>query len=97
MIYKRTDEDLNHMNSKQKTAFLRLQKLGCPVKIWWQKDPKFMDYRGYFWIDSEEYDSELFLDYYDNYMGSEKLQSILDKAGLYFEWQNNSVACVYDI
>lgn len=95
MKYQRTDEELNHLNSKQKTAFLKLQKLGCPVKIWWQNDLKYMEYRGLFWIDSEEYEAEEFLDYYSNYWGSEVLTKTLEKAGLYYEWQNSAVACVH--
>jgi len=94
MTYQRTDEELNHLSSKEKTAFLKLHKLGCPVKIWFQLDPEYMDYRGLFWIDTEE-DEKGFLDYYDNYFGSEKMTKVLEKADLYFEWENSAVACVH--
>ena len=96
MNYQRTDSDLDHLTSKQKTAFLKLQKMGCPVKIWWQNDPQYTEYRGLFWIDSEE-DENDFLEYYDNYWGSDKMNTVLKKAGLYFEWQNSAVACVYEM
>ena len=88
-------EEINHMTEDSIKAFIELKRLGCPVKIWWQNDRKYMDYRGYFWIDAEEYDAEGWLDYNSDYWGSEKLQSILGKHGLYFEWQNSAVACVY--
>lgn len=98
MNYTREDEELAHMPSKVKTAFLKLQKLGCPVKIWWQTDPNYMDYRGYFWISTEETSSWEWLDYYSTALvcGSEKLREILDKADLYFEWENPAIAGVYD-
>ena len=63
-----------------------------------QTNPKYMDYRGYFWISTEETSSWEWLDYYSTALvcGSEKLREILDKADLYFEWENPAIAGVYD-
>lgn len=92
------DEDLEHMPDNAKNAFIELHKLGCPVKTWYQNDPDYHDYRGYFWISAEEGNSWEWLDYYSLKLtcGSEKLQDILQKNKLYFEWENAAVACVYD-
>ena len=96
MKYTRNDEELAHMPSKVKTAFLKLQSLDAPVKIWHQNNPKYMDYRGYFWLSGEEGKDE-WLDYYSNFWGSERLNDILNKAGLYWEWQNPAWGNVYDL
>lgn len=94
--YTRQDEELAHMPSKVQTAFLKLQKMGVPVKVWWQLDPQYQDYRGYFWIDCEEQDAEQFYNYWEMYE-DEKCEAILDKAGVYAEWYNPAYLCVYDI
>jgi hypothetical protein len=72
-------------------AFLKLQSLGCPVKTWYHGD------RGHFWIDGEASEAEEWLDYYHNFIGSDPLNDILSANGLWFEWQNSAVACVYNI
>ena len=88
--------EINHMTPESIKAFIQLKKLGCPVKIWHQNDREYQDYRGYFWIHAEEYEASDWLDYWNMFEGSDKLQKILDKNGLYFEWQNSAVACIYD-
>jgi hypothetical protein len=88
------EEENEHMTDEVFEAYADLVEAGCPVKIWWQVKPRYQDYRGFFWIDSEEEGSSKWLDYYSKYEGSEKLQSTLDKAGLYFEWENSAVATV---
>jgi hypothetical protein len=95
MKYTREDEELAHMPSKVKTAFLKLQKLGAPVNVWHQNNPKYTDYRGYFWLSGEECKEE-WLDYYSNFWGSDELNDILNKAGLYFEWENPAWGNVYN-
>jgi len=78
-------------------AFNLLKKLGIAVQKNWGEDKTHKD-RGYFWIWCEglTLETELNLDYYSKYEGSETLNSILDKHGLYFEWQNSAVANVYE-
>ena len=73
-------------------AFLELQAAGCPVKTWEAGD------RGHFWIDCEEPEAEGWLDYWNMTLmsGSDRLNQILEGAGLYFEWYNSAYACVYD-
>ena len=74
-------------------AFLKLQAAGCPVKIWDGHD------RGHFWIDAEEPEAEGWLDYWSTslMLGSDRLNKILEGAGLYFEWHNSAYACVYNV
>ena len=96
MKYNRNDEELAHMPSKVKTAFLKLQSLNAPVKIWHDTNPNSQNYRGYFWISAEEGKDE-WLDYYSNFWGSERLNDILNKAGLYWEWYNPAWGEVYDM
>lgn len=81
------------MSISAAVAFLALQEAGCPVKTWEGLD------RGHFWIDAEEPESEDWLNYWSmNLMtGSDRLNEILEEAGLYFEWHNSAYACVYDI
>lgn len=73
-------------------AFITLQEAGCPVKTWDGGN------RGHFWIDAEEPEAEGWLDYWasDLMFGSDRLNGILEDAGLYFEWYNSAYACVYD-
>ena len=74
-------------------AFVELQKAGCPVKEW------HSDERGHFWIDAEETAAGDWLDYWNMSLvgGSDRLNRILKKHGLYFEWYNAGYAHVYDI
>jgi hypothetical protein len=90
-------EEISHMTPKSIKAFIELKKLGCPIDIWYQNKPRYQDYRGFFWLKAEE--GEEWLDYYDSemYWGSDKLQKTLEKHGLYFEWQNSAVGCVYEL
>ena len=73
-------------------AFLILQKKDIAVMTWDD------DSRGHFWIWCEGItdETELNLEYYDNYFGSDKLNKILEDNGLYFEWYNSAQANVYD-
>jgi len=75
------------------TAFLELQKAGCPAKIW------DGDERGHFWLDAEQSGAGEWLDYWSmtTIAGSEKLNEILEKHGLYFEWCNPGYAHVYSM
>jgi hypothetical protein len=75
------------------TAFLELQKAGCPAKIW------DGDERGHFWLDAEQLGASEWLDYWSMSLiaGSDRLNRILEKHGLYFEWYNAGYAHVYDI
>jgi hypothetical protein len=77
--------------AKAQKAFNELKALGAPVK----SSEGYPD-RGYFWLSAEEEMSELWLDYYSNYWGSDKLNEILEKYGLFKEWYNPAYACVYD-
>jgi len=88
---------LSHMPANAIKAFRELEALGAPVKVWHITDENDSDYRGYFWIDAERYDSSLWADYYDNFWGSDKLNDILEANGLYFEWYNAAYSCVYDL
>jgi len=76
--------------TKARRAFLKLQKMGVPVKI------DIQGHGGHFWINAEEHGAESHLDYYDLYWGSEKLQKVLSDNDLYFEWVNAAAASVYD-
>jgi hypothetical protein len=78
------------MNGKIKKCFDRLKKLGCPVKEWHNEE------RGHFWIDAEEEYAELWLHYDSLAFGSDRLNKILDEYGLYWEWDNCAVGCVFD-
>jgi hypothetical protein len=80
------------IKAKAKKAFTELEKLGAPVK-----SSEGYPERGFFWISAEEEYSELWLDYFSLYWGSDKLQEILAKHGLYFEWDNPGFASVYEI
>tara|TARA_R100000988_G_scaffold68123_1_gene34775 strand:+ start:3370 stop:3633 length:264 start_codon:yes stop_codon:yes gene_type:complete len=84
----------NKRTKKQTIAFNKLKQLGIPVK----NSDDYDDDRGVFWIDCEEYGAELHLDYWSTQLmcGSDKLNKILNEAGLYFEWYNSAYACVYE-
>lgn len=73
-------------------AFIELHEAGCPVKDWHN------DERGHFWIDAEESAAGDWLDYWNTSLvaGSDRLNEILEKHGLYFEWYNSAYAHVYD-
>lgn len=73
------------------SAFLELQDLGCPVKL-----PIDGDHRGHFWISAEDDGSYEWLDYYGNFFGTDQLNEILEKHGLYWEWYNPAYGNVYD-
>ena len=90
-------EDVDHMTQSTLDCFVKLVQLGVPAKIWFQTDPKFMDYRGFFWIDAEAEGAEVWLDYWNTMSGHDKLKNILNEAGLYFEWENSSVATVQNL
>ena len=79
------------MQKRARKAFNALKKMGCPVKEWDGND------RGHFWINAEEENAGEWLDYYNLFEGSKKLNEILNSNGLYFEWTNSAFGCVYDI
>ena len=78
------------MSAKARKAFNELQKLGCPVKEW------YSDERGEFWIDAEESGAEKWLDYWSMKLcaGSDRLNDILRKHDMWWEWQNSAYAHV---
>jgi hypothetical protein len=94
-----SQEEISHMTSESIKAFIELKKLGCPIDVWYQNKKGYEDYRGFFWLRAEESEAEEWLDYWDSdmYWGSDKLRKILEKNGLYFEWQNSAVGCVYEL
>ena len=85
-----TQEEINHLTPEQLDAFIKLDKLGVPVKIYDQQNPKLEDYRGVFSIDSEEEGCELFVDYFNpaKFMGTDEMNKIIYDAGLYWDWEN---------
>jgi hypothetical protein len=92
-MYRYSELIAEGMATNAATAFVELQKAGCPVKIWDDGE------RGHFWIDAEQSGASEWLDYWSHayIAGSEKLNQILQKHGLYFEWANSAYAHVYDI
>lgn len=92
-MYGKRELKQDGMHPQAVDAFMELQKAGCPVKTWNGED------RGHFWIDAEESSASTWLDYWSTSLiaGSDRLNRILEKHGLYFEWQNSAVACVYYI
>ena len=93
-MYRYSELIAEGMATNAATAFVELQKAGCPVKIWDSGRE-----RGHFWIDAEQSGASEWLDYWSHayIAGSEKLNQILQKHGLYFEWANSAYANVYDI
>jgi hypothetical protein len=89
-----TKEELEELEMQPHaiTAFLKLQSLGCPVRV-----PVRGDDRGHFWISAEEVESEGWLDYYSDtlFWGSEQLNTILDDNNLFWEWYNPAYGNVY--
>jgi len=92
-----TAEETSHMTKQSIRAFIKLKKLGCPVDVWYQNKRGYEDYRGFFWINAEEEGAEQWLDYWHVMAGHDKLTKILSDNGLYFEWDNSAVACVYEM
>jgi len=92
-----TAEETSHMTKKSISAFIKLKKLGCPIDVWYQNKVGYEDYRGFFWIKAEDEDAEQWLDYWNVMEGHERLNKILSDYGLYFEWNNSAVACVYEM
>jgi len=92
-MYRYSELIAEGMEPHAATAFVELQQAGCPVKIW------DGDERGHFWIDAEQSEASEWLDYWsmDLMAGSNKLNQILEKHGLYFEWANSAYANVHDI
>lgn len=78
------------MRAKHKEAFDKLREAGIAVQ-----ESKNKDY-GVFWINCEtgSVKTELALEYYDNYWGSEFLNDTLEESGLYFEWDSPAYATV---
>lgn len=83
------------MKPNVKKAFSLLKAEGCPVR---EYNAIHDNDRGYFWIDAEDENAGLWLDYYNTnlFFGSDRLNEILNKHGLYWEWYNSAYGCVYD-
>lgn len=81
------------MKANARKCYNELKKLGCPVKEW-----AYDNSRGHFWIDAEESGASEWLDYWNSnmYFGNAKLNEVLSKHGLYFEWYNAGHANVYN-
>jgi len=87
------------MKKNARLAFNELKKEGVHVL-----DPD-CGWGGHFAISGECHgdgsrgdDFDRFLDYYEDYFGDRTIiPAILDKHGLYFEWNNPGVVAVYDI
>ena len=84
------------MKRQYTKAFNTLQKLGCPVY-------EHPDDRGNFSISTEVASEEIWAEYYDGWAipGWEfginpKLTKVLDKSGLYAEWQNPGRLTVWE-
>lgn len=94
MYNKKTKKELQEHGMKPYaiTAFLALQAMGIACMTWDD------DSRGHFWIWCEGItdETELNMDYYNNYWGSKKLNAILEKNGLYSEWYNPAYSNIYD-
>ena len=93
------------MNANAKRAYEALKKIGAPVL-----SPD-LGWGGHFAISGEYYgrddgfyegskdfdpDGNLWFDYYENYWGSDHINDILKKHGLFAEWINAGVLGVYD-
>lgn len=86
------------MRRHARAAFNELKKLGVHVL------DEDMGWPGYFAISAELYgdgsagdEDILKLDYYEDYLGEVTvIPAILKKHGLYFEWNNTAIACVFD-
>jgi hypothetical protein len=80
------------MKNNARKCYNELKKLGCPVKEWYD------DSRGHFWIDAEDPKAYEWLDYWNMNLnfGSDKLNEILEKHDLYWEWYNSAYGHVYD-
>jgi len=88
------------MKRHARRAFNKLKKLKINV-VDSKEYNECGDYRGHFWIGCEggmrgEDHTELHVDYYSKFWGSDELNEILDAEGLYFEWYNAAYANVYD-
>ena len=80
------------MTPNAKKAFKELKKLGAPVH-----SSEGYPERGFFWISAEDENAGEWLDYFTNYWGTDKLQEVLGKYGLFFEWSNPGFANVWEI
>ena len=93
------------MNANAKKAYEALIKIGAPAL-----DPS-KGWGGHFAISGEragadnifyegskdlDPDGGEWYDYYELYMGSPHIAKILDEHGLYAEWLNGGVLCVFD-
>jgi hypothetical protein len=91
-------EDISHMPSNAKKCYNELLKMGVPVLVWSQTDPKYEDYRGYFWLGFE--DQNEWANYYGEgaagFIGVDEMNAVFDKYDLYWEWANPAYGCVYD-
>lgn len=88
------------MKTNAKKAFEALKKIGVPVnENKWTNDES-----EHFTISGEDNYPEIWADYYNEYnLGSTddfgvslKINKILDKFGLFAEWYNPGVLCVFD-
>tara|TARA_R110000868_G_scaffold384771_1_gene652369 strand:- start:944 stop:1195 length:252 start_codon:yes stop_codon:yes gene_type:complete len=82
---------MNKTNAEK--AFDELTAMGVPVV-------EFSHYSGYFQLSAEEQNSSMWVDYYNHDLGdfgiSDKIHAVLDKHGLFAEWENAAIAVVWD-
>lgn len=81
------------MEARHRQAFDKLRIKGIDVR-----ESESEDY-GIFWINCEtdSIETELALEYYDNYWGSDFLNDTLEKHGLFFEWHSPAYATITEL
>lgn len=82
------------MKAHARKAFNTLTKMGVPVV-------EHSHYGGHFQLSAEEDNSMEWLDYFDGGLGdfgiSDKIHAVLEKNGLFAEWQDAAIASIWDI
>jgi len=82
---------MNYQNPPKNviSCYEELKKLGIAVQKNWG-DEHYHEDRGYFWIWCEGVteETDLHLDYYNNFWGSDELNGIMQKYGMWHEWYN---------
>jgi len=82
------------MKQNARKAFNELKALGVPVV-------EFDHYGGHFQLSAEEDNSSEWVDYYNSSLGDfgihNTINGILDKHGLFAEWQDAAIASVWDV
>ncbi len=83
------------MKQKYIKVYNHLKKIGVPVY-------EHIDDNGNFSIDAEGVDSWEWVEYYSdnpewNFGINPKIESVLDKYGMFAEWMNPGRLCVYEV